>query len=124
MINRIALVGMVSKNGVELRYSQAGKAVSKFMLGVKRNFKNQSGEYDWDNVAVEIWGPSAEYVANHAVEKSMVAVDGSLRIDRVEKDGNVRYYTKVIANEVQIITKPENSGFGHEEDMDSESIPF
>ena len=88
MLNKFIGVGMVGKNGVELRYLPSGKANANFSLGIKRQFKNQEGQYEWDNITVVVWGKQAEACANYLNPKSMVAVDGRLQVRSYDgKDG-------------------------------------
>ena len=110
MLNRVVLIGMVGKSGIELRYSQTGKAVAKFSLGVKRPFKNQNGENEWDNVNIVVWGPQAESCSQYLGPSKMAAADGRLQIRSYDgDDGQKRWITEVIAESVRFLSPKEQT---------------
>lgn len=110
MLNKFIGIGYVGKNGVELRYTPAGKGVATFSLGMMRPFKNQDGNNEWDNLNVVIWGKSAENCANFLQEKSMVAVEGRIQVRSYDgQDGNKRWITELVAENVRFLS-PKGSG--------------
>ena len=134
MLNKFIGIGMVGNKGVELRYTPSGKAVANFNLGIKRQFKNQEGNYEWDNFGVVVWGNQAEPCANYLKEKSLVSVEGHLQTRTYQdKDGQKRWITEIVSESVQFLSpkdsnSPETpskptSSFGHEVNLDDD-IPF
>lgn len=124
-MNKFIISGNLTKD-VEMKYSQSGKAYSKFSVAVKRPFKKD--ETDFFNVTC--FGKTAENVANFLGKGSKVLVEGSVNID--SKDG--KYYTNVIADSVEFLdsknqsnsqpSKPQNDDpFGGTEISESE-LPF
>ena len=135
VINKIVIIGRLVRD-VELRYSQSGVAVSTFTLAVDRRFKNAQGEKEADFIQVKCFKQLAELVANYLSKGKMAAVGGSLQISSYnDKDGNKKYSTDVMADDVQFLS-PKSEGDSHTEspanfkelgkevNMDDEEIPF
>jgi single-strand DNA-binding protein len=115
-MNKVILIGRLTKD-VDIRYTEAGKAVANFTLAADRPFKNQQGEKEADFIRIVVWGKQAENCANYIGKGRLVAVSGRLQIRSYEgKDGQRRYITEVVAEEVRFLDKPknENSGDGYE----------
>lgn len=126
MLNKFIGIGYVGKKGVELRYTTSGKATASFSLGMKRQFKNQQGEYEWDNLTVVAWGPQAEACANHLNPGSMCAAEGRIAIRTFDgQDGQKRWITEVIADNVRFLSPKDGQAQREPGDMPPEdSIPF
>jgi single-strand DNA-binding protein len=63
---------------------------------------------DWFNV--EAWGRLGEICQQYLGKGRLVFVEGRLQIDRVEQDGDTRYYTKIVASQMQMLDrKPEET---------------
>lgn len=131
MLNKITLIGRLTKD-VELRFTQTGKEVANFTLSVDRPFKNQQGEKEADFIRIVAWGKLAEVCANYIGKGRLVAVDGRLQIRSYEgDDGQRRYITEVVANEVVFLDKPKEEAEPEPEpeptldEFDSmEGVPF
>lgn len=134
-INRVVLVGRLTKDP-ELRFTPGtGRAVATFTLAVNRRFKSQ-GQPDADFIPVVVWGKTAENTANYVSKGRLVGVSGSIQTRSYEvKDGTRRYVTEVVADEVQFLesrnaTANSNDIFnqnGYEDEItpiDDGDIPF
>ena len=74
----------------------------------------------------------AELCANHLTKGKLAGVSGALQISSYEKEGQKRYSTDIIADEVQFLSpkdsegsKPSNtSNLGHEVNLGDDSVPF
>lgn len=119
MINRTVLVGRMTKD-VDLRYTQAGKAVGNFTLAVNRPFKNQQGEQEADFINCTIWGKGAENLANYMKKGSQVGADGRIQTRTYEgNDGKTVFITEVIADSVQFL-ESKSSQSGNQSNQSSE----
>ena len=114
-MNVVILIGRLTKD-VELRYTQAGKAVATFTLAVDRPFTNQAGERETDFIPVVVWGKSAEHCANYLGKGRQTAVEGRMQIRSYEdQKGQRRRVTEVVANSVQFLDRAKESGDAKEE---------
>jgi single-strand DNA-binding protein len=112
MINRVVLVGRLTKNP-ELRYTPNGVAVTSFTIAVNRPFSNQQGERDADFIPVVVWRRQAENAANFLQKGSLAGVDGRIQTRSYENnEGRRVYITEVIADSVQFL---EPKGARHAE---------
>ncbi|WP_010630831.1 single-stranded DNA-binding protein [Sporolactobacillus vineae] len=112
MINRVVLVGRLTKNP-ELRYTPNGVAVTSFTIAVNRPFSNQQGEREADFIPVVVWRRQAENAANFLTKGSLAGVDGRIQTRNYENnEGRRVYVTEVIADSVQFL---EPKGTRHAE---------
>ena len=105
MINNITIVGRLTRDP-EMKYIQSWNkeiAVARFTLAVDRDYKNKDGTTTTDFIPVEIMGKPAEFVANYVTKGRLVGIEGSMRVDRYEKDGEQKSFTKVSARRVQAL---------------------
>ena len=139
-MNNIILTGRLTKD-VEMRYIPVtGTPVATFTLAVDRDFVKKDGTRDTDFIPVETIGKTAEFCKNYLSKGRLVAVQGSIRVDRYQ-DKNTqefRVFTKVSARTVQALDKKPNTNntsnnnkSAKEEELDrkleelaSEDIPF
>ena len=131
MLNRVVLIGRLTKDP-ELRYTPNGVAVASFTLAVNRSRLNQQGEREADFIPIVVWQKQAENCANYIGKGSLVAVDGRMQVRTYDgKDGQRRWVTEVIANNVPFMDKLNNNGgtldnsiVGNEVEFTDEDIPF
>ena len=77
-LNVVNLVGRVGFDP-EVRYFESGKVKCTFTLAVNRRSRN-SDEPDWFNL--EMWDKTAEVAANYVKKGRLIAVQGSLKIEK------------------------------------------
>jgi single-strand DNA-binding protein len=135
LLNRVVLIGRLTRDP-ELRYTPNGVAVANFTLAVDRNYKNAQGERDTDFIPCVVYRQLAELVTNYLAKGKLAAVDGRIQVrNYTGQDGQKRYVTEVIAEDVRFLSPKDNSGsnntasaggagtFGHEVILDDD-IPF
>ncbi|MGI6365704.1 MAG: single-stranded DNA-binding protein [Bacillota bacterium] len=134
MLNRVILIGRLTRDP-ELKYIPSGTPVASFTLAVDRPFTNKEGERETDFVPVVVWRKLAETCANYLGKGRLVAVDGRLQVRSYEQDGQRRYVTEVVADDVRFLDRRgespsqrvENSGFeqyGTDVSFEDDDIPF
>ena len=108
MLNRIVLIGRLTKDP-ELRFTPAnGVPVTQFTIAVDRPYVNQKGERETDFIRIVTWRKLAELCANNLTKGRLVGVDGRLQIRSYEgQDGHRRYVTEVVADAVQFLDRPK-----------------
>jgi len=102
-INHVVLVGRLTRDA-ELKQTSSGQAVCKFSLAVNRRRKNGD---QWEDEAnffdVVIWGRQGEALNQYLLKGKMVGVDGELRQDRWQQDGQNRSKVEIVANYLQLL---------------------
>lgn len=102
-MNKVFLIGRLTRDP-ELRYTGSNVPVASFSLAVNRNFTNQSGEREADFINIVVWRKQAENVKKYLSQGSQVAIDGRIQTRSYDdKDGNKRYVTEVIADNVEFL---------------------
>ena len=115
-MNNVVLVGRLTRD-VELKYIPgSGTAVANFAIAVDREFTGKDGKKETDFIDIQVWGKSAENCATYIGKGSLVAIQGSIRVDSYQdQDGNNRKITRVNANRVQFLdSKKDNQNNGAE----------
>lgn len=111
-LNRVQLIGRLGRDP-ESRYTPTGSKLCQFSVAVSRRWKDQEGEpketTDWFNI--EAWGRLGEICAQYLKKGRLVYIEGRLQTDRYDHEGETRFFTKVIARQVQMLDrKPEEEG--------------
>ena len=123
-LNRVQIIGRLGKDPEE-KSTKNGSAYVVFSVAVDRSWKNRDGEMrketDWFNV--EAWGKLGEICREYLSKGRLVFLEGRLRTSRYEHEGETRYFTKVIANRMQMLDRPKEEEAAEEvmpveEDMD------
>lgn len=103
--NRVILLGNLTRD-VELKYIQSGLAVTEIGLAVNERRKNQqTGEWTDEPVFVDVtlWGRTAELASERLSKGSPVLIEGRLKYDTWEKDGQKRSKLRVVGETMQML---------------------
>jgi single-strand DNA-binding protein len=108
--NRVVLVGNLTRDP-ELRYIPSGMAVSDIGLAVNDRVK-RGDQWVEEPVFVDItlWGRTAEIANEYLSKGSPVLIEGRLKLDRWEKDGQKHSKLKVVGERLQLLGTREGSG--------------
>ena len=102
-MNRVCLVGRLTAKP-ELRYTGGNVPYTRFSLAVNRTFNNAQGEREADFINIVVWRRQAENVANYLDKGSRVSIEGRIQTGSyTAQDGNKRYTTDVVADNVQFL---------------------
>ena len=111
-LNNVSLIGRLTRDA-ELKYTASGQAVCKFAIAVNRRRKSGDQWVDEPNFFdIVLWGRQGESLNQYLVKGKQVGVDGELRQDRWEQDGQNRSKVEVIANNVQLLGGGSGSSAG------------
>ncbi|MCC6124002.1 MAG: single-stranded DNA-binding protein [Pirellulales bacterium] len=111
--NRVILIGNLTRDP-ELRYLQSGMAVVDLGLAVNDKRKNAAGEWidETTFVDVTVWGRTAEVAGEYLTKGSPVFIEGRLKLDTWETDGQKRSKLKVVCEKMQLIGAKGQGGQG------------
>ena len=105
-VNKVTLIGNLG-NDPEVRYSGNGNAVANVSLATAESWRDKdSGEQqertEWHRVV--FFGRLAEIVSEYLHKGSLIYVEGRLQTNKwQDKEGNDRYTTQIVANEMQML---------------------
>lgn len=103
-INRVILVGRLVKDA-ELKFTSSSTPVTRFSLAVNRSRKNgDQWEEEVSYIDIVLWGRSAEAISKYLQKGKQVIVEGELRQNRWEQDGQQRSKLEVVAGNVQLLS--------------------
>jgi len=102
-VNHVILIGRLTRDA-ELKYTAGGQSVCKFSIAV--NLRRKNGDQWIDEASffdVVLWGKTGETLNQYLTKGKQIAVDGKLRQDRWEQDGQNRSKVEIMADNVQLL---------------------
>ena len=122
-VNKVILVGNLGKDP-EVRYLDSGVAVANFSLATTENYKNKQGEKvsqtEWHNIV--LWRGLAEVAEKWLKKGSSVYIEGKIRTNKWEdKEGNTRYNTEILADNMTMLGNRINSDVSDKNDSKTAS---
>lgn len=123
-LNRVQIIGRLGKDP-EKRTTRNGTAYTVFPVAVERKWKSREGELkketDWFNV--EVWGRLGEICLSYLSKGRAVFLEGRLHTDRYDHEGETRYFTKVIASQMQMLDRQvKENGEPESEELTSAEV--
>lgn len=111
--NRVILMGNITRD-IEVKYLQSGMAVTEIGLAVNDRRKNQQGEWvdEVTFVDITLWGRTAEVAGEYLSKGSPVLIEGRLKLDQWETDGQKRSKLKVVGERMQMLGGKGGGGGG------------
>ena len=102
-VNHVILIGRLTRDA-ELKYTTGGMAICKFAIAVdKRRKQGDEWVKETSFFDIVLWGRSGESISQYLVKGKQVAIDGELRQNRWEQDGQARSKVEIVANNVQLL---------------------
>jgi len=115
--NRVVLVGNLTKTP-ELRQIPSGLSVTEIDLAVNDRRKSSTGEWIDETTYVNnvtLWGRQAEVACEYASKGSSILVEGRLKLDTWESEGQKRSKLKVIGERIILLGSRGGGGSGGDE---------
>ena len=108
--NTVRLIGKLGMDP-ELKDFSGDKKMAKFSLATSETHKDKLGnkvtDTQWHNLVC--WGKQAELAGNYLQKGKEIAIEGKL-VNRsyVDKDGNKKYITEIVVNEILMTGNKNN----------------
>ena len=117
-MNKVFLVGNLTRDP-EVSYLPSGKALAKIRLAINNKYKTAAGE-ERDEICyvnVVVWGKQGEACGQYLSKGSPLLVEGRLKYDEWEKDGQKHNRLEEVADRTQFIGAPKRSAeYGDSQD--------
>lgn len=97
--NKIVLVGRLTRDP-ETKFLTTGTQLTTFSLAVDRDFGDET-----DFLYCVTFGKTAEFAGNYLAKGRLILVDGSLQIDKWEKDGEKKSAPKINVRTIKFLEK-------------------
>jgi len=107
-LNKVLLMGRLTCDP-ELRVNSIGISVCKFSIAVNRKFKRQDGEVKEETcfIDVDAFGKQAEVIHKYFVKGKLIFVEGRLKLDQWESEGQKRSKLSVVLESFQFVDSKE-----------------
>lgn len=103
-MNKAFLIGNLTRDP-EVTMTNTGIAVCRMSIAVSRTYKNNDGEREVDYFNIVVWRTLGENCGKYLRKGSKVSVCGSIQNRSFEgQDGTKRYYTEIVAEDVEFLT--------------------
>jgi single-strand DNA-binding protein len=106
--NKFIGMGRITRQP-ETRQLPNGSAVTDFGMAINRKYKSKDGQEGEEVCFVDIsaWGRQGEVVAQYVNKGAPLFVEGRLKFDQWESDGQKRSKLTVVAERVQLMGAPK-----------------
>jgi single-strand DNA-binding protein len=113
-VNKVILVGNLGADP-DMRYTPSGQGVCELRVATSESWNDKNGQRqertEWHRIVV--WGKRAEVCSKYLSKGRQVYVEGRIQTRNYDdKDGNKRYITEIIANDVQFLGGGKEGGGG------------
>lgn len=110
--NRVILMGNLTRD-IELKYTQTQLAVTEIGLAVNERVKRNNEWVDETTfVDVTLWGRLAEIASEYLSKGSPIFIEGRLKLDTWETDGQKRSKLRVVAEQMRMLGGRSGGGAG------------
>jgi len=125
MINKVTLVGRLGGNP-KTKTVDSGATVGGFSVATSENYKDTAGEWqentEWHDIVV--WRQLAERAGEHLKTGDLVYIEGKITTRKwIDKDGNPRRKTEVVANYFRRLNKRDSNYLPTEEPPNAAPAP-
>jgi len=112
-LNKVMLIGNLTKDA-ELRYIPSGQPVLEFRLAVSRRYRTQAGEDREESLFIDVslWGRRGEAVSRFLTRGTPLFVEGRLKMDEWERDGQRRSKMTVVAQNIEFLGRRNGEAGG------------
>ncbi|NLW74076.1 MAG: single-stranded DNA-binding protein [Clostridiales bacterium] len=108
-LNKVILGGRLTADP-ELRQTQSGIPVVSFTIAVNRRYQSKDAPQQTDFINITAWRSTAEFVTRYFRKGSSICVIGSIQTRSwVDQQGQKRYATDVLADEVLFVDSRQES---------------
>lgn len=113
-LNKVQLIGRLGKDP-EVQKFEGDNMVVRFPLATNENYKDKMGNpvetTDWHNIVA--WNKLGQIAENYIRKGSIIYLEGKIRNRSYDdKDGNKRYVTEIVADNIIMLDKKEEGADG------------
>jgi single-strand DNA-binding protein len=114
-VNKVLLVGRLTRDP-EIRNTTSGQSVASLSMATNRFWKDKAGQRQEKTTFhnVILWGRLAEIAGQYLTKGQEAYIEGRIETRKyTAKDGGDRYITEIIAENMQLGSKPQGSPAGN-----------
>ena len=103
-MNKVILKGRLTATQ-ELQKTATDIYVTDFSVAVNRRFNKEQTDF----INCQAWRQTAEFITKYFTKGQEILVIGELHIDKWDKDGETRYTTRIVVDEVDFCGSKEGN---------------
>ena len=124
-VNKVILLGRLGRDP-EVRYMPNGEAVCNFSIATSETWNDRNGQRqertEWHNITM--YRRLAEIAGQYLKKGREVYIEGRIQTRKwTDKEGQERYSTEIVANEMKMLGKREGMGAPQEGNDASDYAP-
>ncbi len=115
MVNKVILVGNVGRDP-EVNYIREDLPVARFTLATSESYTKDGQRVtntEWHNIVV--WRGLAKVVEQYVRKGSKLYIEGKITNRQYEKDGQTKYFTEIVAANMQMLDSKSTSSASTQE---------
>ena len=116
-MNKVIIKGRLTATP-ELKKTATDIYVTDFSVAVNRRFNKEQTDF----INCQAWRQTAEFITKYFTKGQEILVVGELHIEKWDKDGETRYSTRVVVDEVDFCGNKENNK--SQKDIDTNTEDF
>lgn len=109
-VNKVILIGNVG-NDPEVRHLDQDVKVARFRMATSETYRDKNGERvtttEWHNIV--LWRGLAGVVEQYVKKGSRLFIEGKITHRQYEKDGETKYFTEIVANNMVMLDSKEHT---------------
>jgi single-strand DNA-binding protein len=107
-LNKVMIAGNLTRDP-ELRHTAGNTSVCNFGVAVNRKWRDSNGETKEEVTFVDVaaWGKTGEAIAQYLAKGKPIYIEGRLKLDQWEKDGQRHQKLSVVAESFQFVGPKE-----------------
>jgi single-strand DNA-binding protein len=118
-MNKVILKGRLTATP-ELKQTPNGVYVTDFSVAVNRRFNKEQTDF----INCQAWRTTAEFINKYFDKGQEILLFGELHIEKYEKEGETKYATRVVIDEVEFCgSKADNKAQEDADDANVENMP-
>lgn len=114
-MNKVLLTGRLTKDPV-LEHTKQGTPLCQFTLATNRPVI-RDGKRETDFITCIIWNKSAENLVKYQRKGNLIGITGELRVDTYEANGEKKYKSYVLVDNVEFLETKKEMTKDEEEEL-------
>lgn len=114
-MNKVVITGRITKD-IELRQTKNGTSTCQFVIATNRPIV-RDGKKETDFITCIAWNKQAENLAKYQRKGNLIAICGELRVDSYEIEGEKKYKSYVLANDIEYLEAKKDMANDEYEDF-------
>jgi len=108
-MNKVILMGRLTRDP-EIKTTQSQVSYCNFSIAVDRRFKDANGERQTDFINCVAWRQQADLLGKYFAKGHRIGVVGTIQTRSYEVEGQRKYATDVVVDEIEFIETRASAG--------------